>query len=205
MTNRPTFTRAFDLAVVVPALAVTAPVQLAVAVAVRRRLGSPILFKQTRPGLHGKPFTMLKFRTMLEPDEADGRATDAQRLTPFGAWLRSTSLDELPALWNILRGDMSVVGPRPLLTRYLDRYSPEQLRRHEVKPGLTGLAQVSGRNRLTWDERLALDVSYVDSHTVWSDLRIIAMTILPVLLRDGVTGDDTVTMTEFLGNPTEVA
>ncbi|MBO1755773.1 sugar transferase [Allobranchiibius sp. CTAmp26] len=192
--------RAFDLALAVPALVLTAPVQVAVAVAVRRRLGSPVLFRQTRPGLHGRPFRMLKFRTMVDPDPARGLVTDAERLTPFGAALRATSLDELPALWNIVRGDMSLVGPRPLLMRYLDRYSPEQARRHHVKPGLTGLAQVSGRNAVEWDERLRLDVHYVDNHSIPGDLQLIWRTIRPVVSRDGVTASGSVSMTEFMGS-----
>lgn len=191
--------RAFDLALAVPALVLSAPVQVAVAVAVRRRLGTPVLFRQVRPGLHGKPFEMLKFRTMLDLDPARGLVTDAQRLTSFGRSLRSTSLDELPALWNIVRGDMSIVGPRPLLMRYLTRYSPEQARRHEVKPGLTGLAQVSGRNTVEWSERLRLDIEYVDHHSILGDFRLIWRTIAPVLTRHGVTEEGSASMTEFMG------
>ncbi|UIJ36308.1 sugar transferase [Allobranchiibius sp. GilTou73] len=193
--------RAFDLALAVPALILTAPLQAVVAVAVRRRLGSPVLFRQTRPGLHGRPFQMLKFRSMLDEDPSRGLVTDAERLTPFGAKLRATSLDELPALWNIVRGDMSLVGPRPLLMSYLNRYSPEQARRHHVKPGLTGLAQVSGRNAVKWDERLRLDVHYVDHHSIRGDLQLIWRTVRPVLARDGVTGSESVTMNEFAGKP----
>lgn len=192
--------RAFDLAVAVPALILSTPLQVAVAVAVRRRLGRPVLFRQTRPGLHGEPFQMLKFRTMLGTDTARGLVTDADRLTPFGASLRSSSLDELPALWNIVRGDMSIVGPRPLLMRYLERYSPEQARRHDVKPGLTGLAQVSGRNTVGWPDRLRLDIEYVDHHSIVGDLRLIWRTILPVITRHGVTEDGSVSMPEFMGN-----
>lgn len=192
--------RVFDLAVSVPAFVLSLPVQAVVAVAVRRALGSPVLFEQNRPGLDGTVFVMRKFRTMLEPDPARGLVTDAQRLTRFGAFLRSTSLDELPTLWNIVRGDMSVVGPRPLLVQYLDRYSPEQARRHEVRPGLTGLAQVSGRNALTWDERLALDVEYVDHHSLRGDLSIIARTVSAVLRRDGISSVGNATMPEFMGN-----
>lgn len=192
--------RVFDLTLAVPALVLSAPVQLAVAVAVRRRLGSPVLFRQTRPGLHRQPFDMLKFRTMLDVDPTRGLITDSDRLTSFGAKLRSSSLDELPALWNIVRGDMSLVGPRPLLMRYLDRYSPEQSRRHDVKPGLTGLAQVSGRNAVEWDTRLKLDVQYVDNHSLLGDVKLIWRTIRPVLTRDGVTETGSVSMTEFMGN-----
>ena len=192
--------RAFDLALAVPALVLTAPVQAVVAIAVRRRLGSPVLFRQTRPGLHGRPFQMVKFRTMLDPDPARGLVTDAERLTPFGAALRASSLDELPALWNIVRGDMSLVGPRPLLMRYLDRYSPEQARRHHVKPGLTGLAQVSGRNTVEWDERLRLDVHYVDNHSLQGDLQLLWRTVRPVVARHGVTESGSASMTEFMGS-----
>ncbi len=146
---------------------------------------------------------MRKFRTMLEPDPALGLVSDADRLTPFGAFLRSTSLDELPTLWNIVRGDMSIVGPRPLLIRYLDRYTPEQARRHEVRPGLTGLAQVSGRNSVDWDQRLALDVEYVDHHSLRGDLVIIARTVSAVLRRKGVAAEGEATMHEFMGSPVE--
>ncbi|MFC7486543.1 sugar transferase [Knoellia sp. CPCC 206453] len=199
MTDRK---RAFDIAVSVPALILSLPVQAVVAAAVRTKLGSPVLFTQERPGLGGRIFVMRKFRTMLEPDPGKGLVSDADRITPFGAFLRSTSLDELPTLWNIVRGDMSVVGPRPLLVRYLDRYSPEQARRHEVRPGLTGLAQVSGRNALTWEQRLALDVEYVDTHTLRDDLTIIVRTVAAVLRRDGIAADGDVTMPEFRGNET---
>ncbi len=200
MTTSAAAKRAFDLALAVPALVLTAPLQAAVAVAVRRRLGAPVLFRQTRPGLHGRPFEMVKFRTMLDPDPARGLVSDQDRLTSFGAALRATSLDELPALWNIVRGDMSLVGPRPLLMSYLPRYSPEQARRHEVKPGLTGLAQVSGRNAVDWDQRLRLDVQYVDDHSIGGDLRLIWRTIRPVVARHGVTEPGSVSMTEFLGS-----
>lgn len=169
-----------------------------VAVAVRRSMGSPVLFRQERPGRHGQVFTLVKFRTM-----ADGDGTDAQRLTPLGSALRATSLDELPELWNVLKGDMSLVGPRPLLVRYLDRYSPTQARRHEVRPGLTGLAQVSGRNATTWDDRLALDVRYVDTWSIRGDLAIMAKTVLAVLRREGVAAHDHATMTEFTGSTPE--
>lgn len=191
--------RALDLAVSVPALVVSAPVQLAIAVAVARRLGRPVLFRQERPGLHGKPFHLVKFRTMRSVDPAAGLVSDAERITPFGAWLRSTSLDELPTLWNIVRGDMSLVGPRPLLMRYLPRYSAEQARRHDVRPGLTGLAQVRGRNALTWEDKLALDVEYVDTQTLVGDLRLLVATLLPVLRRDGISATGDVTMPEFMG------
>lgn len=196
--------RVLDLAVATPALILSLPVQAVVAGVVRRRLGSPVLFRQERPGLHGELFTMRKFRTMRDVDEAHGLVTDEQRLTPFGSFLRSTSLDELPTLWNIVRGDMSLVGPRPLLPQYLDRYTAEQARRHDVRPGLTGLAQVSGRNALTWEQRLALDVEYVDTRSLALDLRILWRTVATVLRREGVAAQGHVTMPEFLGSPPSV-
>lgn len=192
--------RLLDLAVAGPALVLSLPIQAVVAGAVRWRLGSPVLFAQQRPGLHGEIFTMRKFRSMLDVDEARGLVTDEQRLTPFGRFLRSTSLDELPTLWNIVRGEMSLVGPRPLLVSYLEHYSPEQARRHDVRPGLTGLAQVSGRNALTWEDRFALDVEYVDTHSLALDLRIIWRTIATVLRREGITQEGQATMTEFRGS-----
>lgn len=192
--------RLLDLAVAGPAFVLSLPVQAVVAGAVRWRLGSPVLFRQQRPGLHGEIFTMRKFRTMLDVDAARGLVDDEQRLTPFGTFLRSTSLDELPTLWNIVRGDMSLVGPRPLLVQYLDRYTPEQARRHDVRPGLTGLAQVSGRNALTWEDRLALDVEYVDTRSLALDLRILWRTVSTVLRREGITADGHVTMNEFMGS-----
>ncbi len=192
--------RLFDLAVGIPALILSLPVQALVAVAVAVRLGRPVLFKQERPGLHGKPFEMRKFRSMRPVDESRGWTDDASRMTPFGAKLRSTSLDELPALWNVVRGDMSLVGPRPLLMRYLPRYTAFQARRHEVKPGLTGLAQVSGRNAVTWERRFELDVEYVDTWTIRGDLKIIGQTLRTVLRRDGITEDGEVSMTEFMGS-----
>lgn len=191
--------RACDLVLGVPALLLSLPVQAVVALAVRRRLGAPVLFRQDRPGLHGVPFTMVKFRTMVDPDPCRQLVTDEERLTPFGAFLRSTSLDELPALLHVVRGQMSLVGPRPLLMSYLDRYTPEQARRHEVRPGLTGLAQVSGRNATTWERRLALDVEYVDTRSFWLDLRILGRTITAVLTRRGVSSEGSVTMEEFTG------
>lgn len=192
--------RVLDLAVATPALVLSLPVQAVIAGAVRWRLGSPALFSQQRPGLHGEVFTMRKFRTMRDVDEARGLVTDAQRLTPFGSFLRSTSLDELPTLWNVVRGDMSLVGPRPLLMEYLDRYTPEQARRHEVRPGVTGLAQVSGRNAVSWEERLALDVEYVDRRSLRLDLRIILRTVGAVLRRSDIDAGPGVTMTEFRGS-----
>lgn len=191
--------RLLDLAIGVPALLLSLPVQVCVAVFVRAKLGSPVLFRQQRPGLHGVPFEMVKFRTMVDPDPARGLVTDDERMTPLGAFLRSTSLDELPALVHVVRGQMSLVGPRPLLVRYLDRYSPEQARRHEVRPGLTGLAQVEDRNATTWERRLALDVEYVDTQSLALDLRLLGRTVKAILTRRGISGEGTSTMTEFLG------
>ena len=191
--------RALDVALAVPVFALTLPVQVATALAVRARLGSPVLFRQTRPGLHGEPFVLVKFRTMRDIDPALGLDDDASRMTPLGRWLRATSLDELPTLWNIIRGDMSLVGPRPLLMRYLERYSPEQTRRHEVRPGLTGLAQVSGRNALSWEDKFRLDVQYVDHHTFLGDLLIIRDTVRSVVRRDGISAVGEATMAEFFG------
>ena len=196
--------RAFDVVLAVPLLVLTLPVAATTALAIRSRLGSPVLFKQTRPGLHGEPFEMVKFRTMVDIDPALGPADDASRMTPLGRWLRATSIDELPTLWNVVRGDLSLVGPRPLLMRYLERYSPEQARRHEVRPGLTGLAQVSGRNALSWEDRFRLDVEYVDHHTLAGDLRILLATVASVLRRDGISAAGQTTMPEFLGTGNRV-
>jgi lipopolysaccharide/colanic/teichoic acid biosynthesis glycosyltransferase len=196
--------RLFDLVV----LLLTAPLWLtalgAVAVFVRLNLGRPVLFRQPRPGRHGRVFELIKFRTMTDACDAQGKLLpDAQRLTRFGRWLRSTSLDELPEVLNVLRGEMSLVGPRPLLVQYLDRYSPEQARRHEVLPGLTGWVQVKGRNALSWEEKFRLDVWYVDHHSLWLDLRILVLTVWQVLRRHGVSASGEATMPEFMGSQTE--
>lgn len=191
--------RAVDLLIAVPALLISLPVQGAVAIAVAVRLGRPVLFRQTRPGQHGRPFEILKFRSMRLVDPNAGLVDDASRLTRFGRALRSTSLDELPTLWNVVRGDMSLVGPRPLLMHYLDRYSPEQARRHDVPPGLTGLAQVAGRNSVSWEERLRLDVDYAGTRTLLLDLEILAATVGIVLRRSGINAADSATMPEFEG------
>lgn len=191
--------RAVDVLVAGAGLLVTAPVTAAVALAVRRDLGSPVLFRQQRPGRDGAPFELVKFRTMRSLGPADGVATDAERLTPFGRWLRSTSLDELPTLWNVLRGDMSLVGPRPLLMEYLPRYTPEQARRHEVRPGITGLAQVRGRNALTWPEKFAADVEYVDHLGPALDARVLLATAVTVLRRQGISAPGVATMHLFTG------
>jgi lipopolysaccharide/colanic/teichoic acid biosynthesis glycosyltransferase len=191
--------RFFDLAVSLPALVVSLPVQAVTALAVRLSMGRPVLFRQRRPGLHGEVFELVKFRTMHHEDVSRGRVDDSSRLTTTGRVLRKLSLDELPSLWNIVRGDMSLVGPRPLLERYLDRYSPEQARRHEVRPGLTGLAQVSGRNQLSWEDKLRLDVEYVDTRSFVGDLRILAATVRQVVRGSGVSADGEATMPEFHG------
>lgn len=190
--------RAIDLVVASTALVVSAPVQLVIAGLVRRKLGSPVLFRQRRPGKDERIFELVKFRTMLEPDPSRGLVSDADRITPFGTWLRSTSLDELPTLWNIVKGDMSLVGPRPLLVHYLERYSQEERHRHDIRPGLTGLAQINGRNHVDWPERLALDVKYVAERSLRMDLTIIAATVAMVLRRRGVDleGEEP----EFLGS-----
>jgi sugar transferase EpsL len=172
---------------------------------VRLQLGQPVLFRQLRPGMHGRPFTLYKFRTMTDACDASGcLLPDSQRITPFGRFLRSTSLDELPELWNVLRGDMSLFGPRPLLMQYLDRYTPEQARRHEVRPGLTGWAQVHGRNAISWDEKFALDVWYVDHVSFWLDLHIAFLTVWTVLRRAGINAAGEATMSEFLGNTSSI-
>lgn len=168
---------------------------------IRRKLGSPVLFTQVRPGLHGKPFRMVKFRTMTdERDDSGALLPDAQRLTPFGRFLRASSLDELPELWNVLRGEMSLVGPRPLLMEYLPLYSPEQARRHEVRPGITGWAQVNGRNAISWADKFALDVWYVDHRSLWLDVRILWLTVRKVLVRDGISAAGEATMPRFEGD-----
>jgi lipopolysaccharide/colanic/teichoic acid biosynthesis glycosyltransferase len=192
--------RAVDVLVSGAGLLLGAPVMAAVAMAVRRDVGSPVLFRQRRPGLHGEPFELVKFRTMRTLGASDGVATDAERLTPFGRWLRSTSLDELPTLVNVLRGDMSLVGPRPLLMEYLDRYTPEQARRHDLRPGITGLAQVRGRNHLSWDEKFQADVEYVDAVSLGLDLRILVGTLATVFRRQGISAPGVATMPLFTGS-----
>ncbi|WIM94126.1 sugar transferase [Actinoplanes oblitus] len=191
--------RAVDIGVAATVLVVSAPVMGAVAVLVARDLGRPVLFRQPRPGRYGRPFTLIKFRTMRDVDERRGLVTDADRLTPLGRALRATSLDELPTMWNVLRGEMSLIGPRPLLMHYLDLYTPEQARRHLVRPGVTGLAQVSGRNAVNWEERLALDVWYVDHRSLGLHARILARTALILLRRHGITAPGDATMPQFTG------
>jgi sugar transferase EpsL len=189
--------RGADIALSAAALVVTLPMQGGVALLVRVKLGRPVLFRQVRPGRNGQPFTLVKFRTMTVPDAGAEPLPDVERLTRFGRALRATSLDELPTLWNVLRGDMSLVGPRALLTEYLPLYTAEQSRRHEVRPGITGLAQVSGRNELPWPERLALDVVYVDNRSIGLDLWILATTITKVLRREGITAEGQATVEKF--------
>ncbi len=191
--------RTVDVTVALLMLVLTAPVMLAVAALVAWRLGRPVLFRQERPGLHGRTFTMVKFRTMRDVDPRRGLITDADRMTRLGRLLRATSVDELPTFINILKGDMSLVGPRPLLVRYLDRYTPRQARRHLVRPGLTGLAQVRGRNALSWEDKFELDVWYVEHRTLTLNLRIMLETVLTVLRRDGIAAEGEVTMPEFMG------
>ncbi len=192
--------RGLDLAASGVGLVVTSPIIAATAVVVLAAHGRPVLFRQQRPGKDGRIFELVKFRTMCQPD-AD-RVSDADRLTRVGRILRSTSLDELPTLWNVLRGDMSLVGPRPLLVDYLERYTPEQARRHEVRPGVTGLAQVSGRNGLSWEEKFALDVEYVDSRSLLLDLKILARTVTSVLKSEGIAAEGQATMAVFTGSTT---
>jgi len=193
--------RALDLALTIPALILLTPVLAAVALLVRLKLGAPVLFRQVRPGLRGQPFTLIKFRTMIDARDGEGHLLpDADRLTSLGSFLRRTSLDELPELWNVLRGHMSLVGPRPLLVQYLERYTPEQARRHEVRPGITGWAQVNGRNALTWERKFALDVWYADHLSLSLDLRILAATALKVLAREGISEAGHATARPFTGS-----
>lgn len=189
----------FDRVAAVLGLFVLSPLLLVLALAVRIGLGRPVLFRQLRPGLHGRPFMLVKFRTMRNAPDA-GPASDAARLTRLGRFLRASSLDELPELWNVARGEMRLVGPRPLLMAYLDRYSADQMRRHDVPPGITGWAQVNGRNALSWDEKFAYDLWYVDHRSWWLDLRILAMTALRIVQRDGVSQPGKATAEEFLGS-----
>lgn len=196
--------RLIDFVLAAMALVLLSPIIAALAWQIRKKLGSPVLFRQTRPGLHGKPFQMIKFRTMRDAIGPDGQPLpDSERMTPFGSFLRSASLDELPELWNVLKGDMSLVGPRPLLMEYLPLYSPEQARRHEVRPGVTGWAQINGRNALSWEEKFRLDVWYVDNQSFWLDLKILALTVKKVFVREGISAAGEATMTRFTGSPKE--
>ena len=200
----PPVKRTFDLLLTLPALILLAPLMGVIALLVRLKLGKPVLFCQARPGLNGEIFTLYKFRSMRDAVDADGRLLpDAARLTRFGRILRAASLDELPELWNVLRGEMSLVGPRPLLVQYLERYTPEQARRHAVLPGITGWAQINGRNALTWEEKFRLDVWYVDHWTPGLDFKILALTVWKVLRREGISAPGQATASEFMGTPRE--
>lgn len=193
--------RIFDFLIATVALFVLAPVLAILAIFIRCKLGAPVLFYQIRPGLQGKPFKMVKFRTMTDALGKDGKLlSDAERLTPFGQFLRSASLDELPELWNVLKGEMSLVGPRPLLMEYLPLYSKEQYRRHEVRPGVTGWAQINGRNAICWEDKFKLDVWYVDNYGFWLDIKILWATVRKVLVRDGISARGEATMTKFTGH-----
>ncbi|AZE50206.1 Lipid carrier : UDP-N-acetylgalactosaminyltransferase [Pseudomonas chlororaphis] len=192
--------RGFDLFASILGLLLFAPVMAIVAWQIRKKLGSPVLFRQVRPGKDGRPFEMVKFRTMRDAHDAMGNPLpDSERMTPFGSFLRSSSLDELPELWNVLKGDMSLVGPRPLLMEYLPLYNSEQYRRHEVRPGVTGWAQINGRNALEWEEKFNLDVWYVDNQSLWLDLKVIFLTIRKVVIRDGISAEGEVTAAKFTG------
>ncbi|NKB54535.1 MAG: sugar transferase [Rhizobiaceae bacterium] len=181
-------------------LIIFSPILIAIAILIRAKMGAPVLFRQTRPGRDGKPFRMIKFRTMLDAVGSDGTPLpDDQRLTGLGRFLRATSMDELPELWNVLKGDMSLVGPRPLLMEYLPLYSQEQSRRHEVRPGITGWAQVNGRNAISWDEKFALDIWYVDNRSIWLDIKILWSTVKKVIAVEGITADGEATMSKFKG------
>ena len=193
--------RLFDITIASFALLLLALPLLLITGLVRRKLGRPAFFRQIRPGLYGKPFEMVKFRSMTDARGADGNLLpDADRLTPFGRFLRSSSLDELPGLWNVLNGQMSLVGPRPLLMEYLPLYSVEQARRHEVRPGITGWAQVNGRNALSWEDKFRLDVWYVENRSMWLDIKILWLTVRKVLIRDGISADGEATMSKFTGD-----
>ena len=193
--------RIFDLVITFFGLLLLLPLMALIALMVRSKLGPPIFFKQSRPGLNGRIFNILKFRTMTNERDQNGvLLSDKVRLTKFGKFLRSTSLDELPGLWNVLKGDMSLVGPRPLLVEYLPLYSEKQSRRHEVKPGITGWAQVNGRNAISWDEKFDLDVWYVDNQSIWLDIKILWMTVKKVIVRDGISQSNHVTMDKFKGS-----
>lgn len=192
--------RFFDVLVSLTAFIVLSPIIALVAWKIRKNLGSPVLFRQTRPGLNGQPFEMIKFRTMKDALDANGNPLpDSERMTPFGDKLRNSSLDELPELWNVLKGEMSLVGPRPLLMQYLPLYSKEQARRHEVRPGVTGWAQINGRNAISWEEKFKLDVWYVDNRSFWLDLRILLLTVKKVFVKEGISADGHVTIAPFTG------
>ena len=192
--------RAFDIAASTSALVLLSPVLAITAYKVKKELGSPVLFRQTRPGLYGKPFEMIKFRSMKDATDKEGNALpDSERLTEFGKKLRASSLDELPELWNVLKGDMSLVGPRPLLMEYLPLYNAEQAKRHNVRPGVTGYAQVNGRNSLSWEDKFKLDTWYVEHQSLWLDMKILLKTVKKVIIKDGISAEGEATMTKFTG------
>ena len=193
--------RLFDITAATTALLILSPVYAITAYKVKKNLGSPVIFKQTRPGLNGKPFEMIKFRSMKDAIDTDGNPLeDDERLTVFGKALRNSSLDELPELWNVIKGDMSLVGPRPLLMEYLPLYNDEQARRHHVRPGITGYAQVNGRNAIGWNEKFTLDTWYVDHQSLWLDIKILVKTVKKVIIKDGISADGEATMSKFTGN-----
>ena len=193
--------RLLDIIISLSALILLAPLYAIIGYKVKKNLGSPILFKQTRPGLHAQPFDMIKFRTMKDATDASGNLLpDSMRMTAFGKMLRSSSLDELPELWNVLKGDMSLVGPRPLLMEYVPLYNKEQTKRHEMRPGITGWAQINGRNAISWEEKFQLDVWYVDNHSIRLDFKILLLTLKKVFIKEGISADGEVTMTKFTGS-----
>ncbi|RKG31916.1 sugar transferase [Acinetobacter tianfuensis] len=194
--------RILDIAIASTALILLSPVYFIVAHKVKKNLGSPVLFRQVRPGLHGKPFEMVKFRTMKDALDAQGNPLpDSERLTPFGKMLRATSLDEMPELWNVIKGDMSIVGPRPLLMEYLPLYNCEQAKRHNVRPGITGHAQVNGRNAISWEKKFELDTWYVENQSLWLDFKIMLKTVKKVIAKDDISAEGEATMTKFTGTP----
>lgn len=194
--------RALDIVIASTALLLLSPLYLFVAYKVRKNLGSPVLFRQVRPGLYGKPFEMIKFRSMKDAvDENGNPLPDSERLTPFGQMLRSSSLDEMPELWNVIKGEMSIVGPRPLLMEYLPLYNSQQAKRHNVRPGMTGHAQVNGRNAISWEEKFKLDTWYVENQSLWLDFKIMLKTVKKVLAKDDISAEGEVTMTKFTGTP----
>ncbi|MRA02375.1 sugar transferase [Acinetobacter lwoffii] len=194
--------RLLDIVIASSALVLLSPIYALVAYKVKKNLGSPVLFRQVRPGLHGKPFEMIKFRSMKDAlDTAGNPLPDSERLTPFGKMLRATSLDEMPELWNVIKGDMSIVGPRPLLMEYLPLYNSEQAKRHEVRPGITGYAQVNGRNAISWEKKFELDTWYVNNHSLWLDFKIMLKTVKKVIAKDDISADGEATMIKFTGTP----
>lgn len=194
--------RLLDIVIASSALVLLSPIYALVAYKVKKNLGSPVLFRQVRPGLHGKPFEMIKFRSMKDAlDTAGNPLPDSERLMPFGKMLRATSLDEMPELWNVIKGDMSIVGPRPLLMEYLPLYNSEQAKRHEVRPGITGYAQVNGRNTISWEKKFELDTWYVNNHSLWLDFKIMLKTVKKVIAKDDISADGEATMIKFTGTP----